>query len=70
MFKFYSMIFYLGIFTSIYGGVGLKLGFVESNLASLFAVMGLIGTGMGYAGRYYFIRKNQIEKGITRKKPS
>lgn len=70
MFKFYSTIFYLGIFTSIYGGVGMKLGFVESDLASLFAILGLIGTGMGYAGRYYFIRKYQIENGISRKKPS
>ncbi len=61
MFKFYNLIFYLGIFTSIFSGVGLKLGFVDQNTAAMYGILGILGTGLGYAGKYYFNRKMQVE---------
>jgi hypothetical protein len=74
MSTFFSLIFYLGIFTSIYGGVGLKFGFVTQEIAALYGIMGLLGTGIGYAGRHYFIKMRRIEgmekKNKTKKKQS
>ena len=66
--KFYNLIFYLGIFTSVYSGVGAKMGFLDQNTAALYGILGLIGTGLGYAGKYYFKRKRQVETGQYYKK--
>ncbi|MBN2259428.1 MAG: hypothetical protein JW702_02725 [Clostridiales bacterium] len=62
MYKFYSLIFYMGILTSIYSGVGLKFGLLDEMMAGLYGILGLIGTGMGFAGRNYLYKKAQMEK--------
>ncbi|MEA3424229.1 MAG: hypothetical protein U9Q80_10615 [Bacillota bacterium] len=68
MYKFYSFIFYMGILTSLYSGIGLKFGMIDENLAGLYGILGIIGTGMGFAGRHYLYKKQQLN--IQAKKKS
>lgn len=67
MATFFNVIFYMGIFTSISSGVGVKLAFFDQTMAAMYGLMGLVGTGIGYAGRHYFRRKAQVENGQYQK---
>lgn len=66
MLKFYTMIFYMGILTSVFSGVGMKFNMLDPNTAGAYGLLGLFGTGLGYAGRHYLIRKKMIESGSYR----
>ncbi|OPL09502.1 MAG: hypothetical protein AVO33_06825 [delta proteobacterium ML8_F1] len=68
MYKFYSFIFYAGIATSLYSGIGLKFGLLEETVAGLYGILGLVGTGLGFAGRNYIYKKQELEKQIKAKK--
>lgn len=56
MLKIFSYMFFFGVTMSIYSGVGLKTGMIDKNIAALFALFGLIFTGIGFAGRRYFLK--------------
>jgi len=68
MYKFYSFIFFAGIATSLYSGIGLKFGFLDETVAGLYGILGLLGTGMGFAGRNYIYKKQQLDKAIRARK--
>jgi hypothetical protein len=63
MLKIFNLTFYVGIFTSVFSGAGLTLGIIDQNMAALYGVLGIIGTSIGYAGKYYLNRKLQMENG-------
>ena len=67
MFKFFSFIFYMGILTSLYSGIGLKFGLIDETLAGLYGILGILGTGMGFAGRHYLYKKQQLDAQAKKK---
>ena len=57
----------MGILTSLYSGIGLRFALLDENVAALYGLLGLLGTGMGFAGRHYFFKKRQFEAKYKKK---